>query len=472
MTKQELGQKMKVKYPQYQNIDDVELADKIIAKYPVYASQITEAPAKPSVGFGKYDLKEAGQDIAQTFGALKTTAKDTAKKIIAPVRAMEAGDQGVLRTFGQSVGAAAGGISRGIGDVFTGAVKTALPQKNEDIIKGNITGLLSTAIPVFQKIDEAVGSPVGTAMKKYESLTPKAKRDVDAVLGIGSLALDIFGAGVGKKTATEVGSQAAKAGAKTADVVKDTAEQAVKFGAKAVEKAEPLYDVTRGLGQNLKNIPSKISTNVVEKQKAVKAIDELPTKVAKTTASRGVDPSDVNVLLQIPADQKSTVKKLYQSVKDFSSGVSKIRPEEIVGKPLTQALKSLESAKNSIGKKLGDVANKLGVVTQEELVMPIFDKLKKVPGLSGLKIENGILNFGDTTLATALTKADRTAIQKIFNEAIKGGTGKQKHENGQRQMVRFFRNHTYSVCCLFIFILSFYLSQSYFMSNWLLQDPF
>ena len=46
MTKQELAQKIKAKYPQYQNIEDNELADKIISKYPVYQSQITEEQPK------------------------------------------------------------------------------------------------------------------------------------------------------------------------------------------------------------------------------------------------------------------------------------------------------------------------------------------------------------------------------------------------------------------------------------------
>lgn len=40
MNPQQFAQKIKAKYPQYKNIDDVELSRKIIEKYPAYASQV------------------------------------------------------------------------------------------------------------------------------------------------------------------------------------------------------------------------------------------------------------------------------------------------------------------------------------------------------------------------------------------------------------------------------------------------
>jgi hypothetical protein len=43
---QQFGQKVKLKYPEYKDLDDETLARKVIAKYPVYASQVEEsAPA-------------------------------------------------------------------------------------------------------------------------------------------------------------------------------------------------------------------------------------------------------------------------------------------------------------------------------------------------------------------------------------------------------------------------------------------
>jgi hypothetical protein len=60
--------------------------------------------------------------------------------------------------------------------------------------------------------------------------------------------------------------------------------------------------------------------------------------------------------------------------------------------------------------------------------LPVFNNLKKVGGLDGLKInKKGVLDFTDTVLTTAETRADRNAIQSMFTNALKKGTGKQKH---------------------------------------------
>lgn len=48
MTIQELGQKTKAKYPQYQKYSDEEVGKKVLAKYPVYQAQITKGISLPS----------------------------------------------------------------------------------------------------------------------------------------------------------------------------------------------------------------------------------------------------------------------------------------------------------------------------------------------------------------------------------------------------------------------------------------
>jgi hypothetical protein len=53
MTLNELGQKIKQKYPQYKNIEDTELANMVIKKHPQYSKQITENPADKSM-LGKF----------------------------------------------------------------------------------------------------------------------------------------------------------------------------------------------------------------------------------------------------------------------------------------------------------------------------------------------------------------------------------------------------------------------------------
>jgi len=63
----------------------------------------------------------------------------------------------------------------------------------------------------------------------------------------------------------------------------------------------------------------------------------------------------------------------------------------------------------------------------EIYVDSIFNSLKRVQGLNGLKVKSGILNFKDTVLTTAKTASDRKIIQEIFTDATKAGTGKSKH---------------------------------------------
>lgn len=187
-------------------------------------------------------------------------------------------------------------------------------------------------------------------------------------------------------------------------------------------------DIARMTAEGASRIPSRIATNVAE-QKAVRAtIESLPSKVAKQAAQDGVDVADVKYLYDIPSTEKAPLKELYKAVKDFDSGVSKTDPIEVIGKPIIERIKTLESEAGKVGQKLSETAKTLGVVTSKELETPIFETLKKVRGLDGLKVKNGVLNFKDTVLTTAETASDRKAIQSIYSQAIKGGNGQAKHK--------------------------------------------
>lgn len=68
MTKQELGKTIKTKYPQYSSFDDNTLADKVIAKYPQYASKINQP--KTLAGFGENVIKSGANFVGDTVGAI------------------------------------------------------------------------------------------------------------------------------------------------------------------------------------------------------------------------------------------------------------------------------------------------------------------------------------------------------------------------------------------------------------------
>lgn len=356
------------------------------------------------------------QDIKQTGSNLVNTAKTTFSKQKEALIAGTEGKQGLFRSLGQAFGIGAGGVAQGIGDVVTGTVKTALPQSGEDVVKSSIG---SVAKPVVES------NFVQNIMSKYDSLDENQKRDVDALLGVGSLASEFVGGSLVKKPVTTA--------------IKGTSNLAKKAvvgaGEMVVDVAKPVTDVVGSVldtaklaGQGAMRIPERIGTNIAEKKAVQETIKALPTKTAQKAVQDGVDIRDVQILNKIPKEQKPVVAKLVKNVQDFESGASKVDPMETVGQPFVNRLKTLQSEQSKIGKQLGEVAENLGDISEAESFFPVYDALKTTRGLEGLKLaDDGTLDFADTVLATAETASDRSAIQSIFNDAVKASTGKQKH---------------------------------------------
>ena len=183
-------------------------------------------PPKESVAnngnyVGKYDYLKPQEnrtgvfgdlvsDIRQTGSNLKETFNRTQSKIQSIANAEQAGEQGKLRSLGQAFGTVAGGVSRSIGDVLMGAVKSVLPQAREEDLKEGVVKMIEKISPTTVKIDNALGRPVGSTIEAYNNLPETSKRDVDSLLGISELALDLTGAGFVKKA----GQQGVKTGIK------------------------------------------------------------------------------------------------------------------------------------------------------------------------------------------------------------------------------------------------------------------
>jgi hypothetical protein len=197
---------------------------------------------------------------------------------------------------------------------------------------------------------------------------------------------------------------------------------------KATELTSGVRDIVRPTVDTIKNIPQRASINMAERKAVEQTIQKLPTESAKVAVREGIELPDVQYLYQIPKSQKKPLNTLFKVVEDFSTGKTKTNPIEVVGKPIVKRLKDLEAKASTIGKQLGDTANKLPEVTNIEIQPVVLGELQKVNGLRGLKIaEDGALDFTDTSLASALSKSDQSAIQSAYDTAIKSGTGKQKH---------------------------------------------
>jgi hypothetical protein len=359
------------------------------------------------------DIKQIGTDVV-------TSAKVRSANLGESIEAYQKGEQGLGRTIFQGIGQAAGFAGDVTGDIIKGGVKTAMSQEGEEALKGDIK---TVAEPIV------ASESVQNIINKYKSLDPKVQRDLDSLLGIGSLVLDVATAGFGG-AGVKTGTQAIKTGVtKTAETIAETAVKGADLITPTLKKGlNTVTDVIKPVAEEAKLIPGRVATNIAAKKATEQTVKELPTKVAQTAARSGIEVPDIKYLYTIPKEFKETAKKLFKTTQDFVSGASKTNPLEIVGQPITKAIKEAENFASKIGKKIGETANKLPAVATEELAPSILTNLKKVRGLEDLIVdEKGMLDFTNTTLATAGTQADRTAIQNIFDDAIKAGTGKQKH---------------------------------------------
>lgn len=102
MTIEQLGQKIKQKYPQYNNIDDAELGKKILSKYPQYSNLIdgqvgtttqseTTKPVEKETGI----VQGIAQDIAEPFlkiGAAGVKAVSGSAELVKAISAYKKGD--------------------------------------------------------------------------------------------------------------------------------------------------------------------------------------------------------------------------------------------------------------------------------------------------------------------------------------------------------------------------------------------
>lgn len=204
MNPEQFAKKIKEKYPQYANYDDLELTNKIINKYPQYRN-VVELPKPKS---------ERVQDIEETISRVSSSLGERADKIAEIKSAEASGQQGAVRSLFQKIGQGAGAVSDVIGQTAIGLGKAVLSQKAEEKIASTVSNVVSDP--------EFIGNlpEVQNILNKYESLkqtNPSLARDIDASLGLGQLGLDIATAGIG--------GQAVKGGAKLAAKGVETASQ-------------------------------------------------------------------------------------------------------------------------------------------------------------------------------------------------------------------------------------------------------
>lgn len=196
MTVDEFAEQIKNKYPEYKDFNNKELTEKVIAKYPVYRSQVQGFEKKTFVQDAKADIKQITQDFstdlesrADKFGEADQTANP-------------------LRRGFQKFGQAAGAASDLIGRTVLGVGKAVLPQAVEDKVSRGAQKV-GTTIAESRPAQE-----IASRLSEVKRDNPTLARDIDAALGIGMLGLDVGTAGLtgsaAKGTGRVIGAGAGK----------------------------------------------------------------------------------------------------------------------------------------------------------------------------------------------------------------------------------------------------------------------
>lgn len=271
------------------------------------------------------------------------------------------------------------------------------------------TGLDKTIGNVIKPVVES--TPVQKAVELYKTLPQETQDVLSSIMNTANIPL------------SGVGASLAKSGV----------ESGVKTLAKGAEKViespavQATMDIASAAKEGASRIPSRIATNVAEKQAEELAIKSLPSPKAQVAVRDGVDIADVTELPKLVTSSQS--KKLIDTVKDFATGKTKTDPIEVVGEPIIKRLKALDTQRKEIGKKLGEASKSIGILTKPELEGGVLSRLQSVPGLENLSLTPKGLNFKGTTLESNLASAvsDRNAITSAFKEAVKWGDGEKAH---------------------------------------------
>lgn len=368
-----------------------------------------------------YTIEGYNDKPAQTEPTLTDKLKNRASSVVTdikeqasnlsntnnPLEAAKAVARGVLRPIGDIAGAGVDVVNAGLtaADNATGNVVSSGA-------KAGITAILNT--PQGQEGLSKAQSGV-ESYNAWKTANPEVAKDLEAVVNIANIIP--VGKGVGAVTEGVINT--------VPKVAKGVASVAGSTIDAVAPVAKGVKDVAEMAIGGVARVPSRVATNLAEKQASMDAIKTLPTKTAQSAVRDGVDIQDVKDLSTITRNPQTN--KVIKAVQDFANGTSKVDPISVVGEPIVAGVKNIQKAGKIVGTKLSEASKNIGVLTKPELESGVLARLQGVRGLEGLTIKNGKLNFTGTTLESSLSKLDRNAIQEAYKEATKWGDGEKAH---------------------------------------------
>lgn len=172
-----------------------------------------------------------------------------------------------------------------------------------------------------------------------------------------------------------------------------------KLVSKAAGNIKPVVtgtgEVIKAAGRTLKSIPENVAVNVGELQAKEAAIKAIASKAGQNAVRKGVDIADATTLQK--AIQTPEAKNLIQTIKNYAAGDKAVSPFEIVGKPIVNRLKTLDTQVKDFAKQLDSVAQDLkgiSVGDVSNIDKSVIEGLKKLQ----VSIKKGGLDFSGSSL--------------------------------------------------------------------------
>lgn len=435
MNPQDFAQKIKNKYPQYKDVDDIELARKIVQKYPQYSSQVDFTKVTPQKDGGILD--EIKGDVTETVSGLISDIESRADKTGVISQAEKSGEQGKLRSLFQRFGQGVGAASDVIGRTVIGAGKAILPQRAEDAISG----------AVEKGVEKVAGlEPVQNLLSRYQKLqeeNPALARDIDASLGIGTLAVDLGTMGIGgrginlaTKTANKgvdvvgkgigaTGRGARRVGFELEGALtgtsQETLEQAFQAAFKGGEEGAQFTKALRGqvtpesLVENVRNSLNTVrSTNSTQYRQSLEQIVDnvVDTSGAKTRLTNKLNEFNIAVTpegLDFSKSKFRTVPQAQTKIQQAFNEVAQLGDKTTVGSVDTtrQALKELMLTGD-------DNSARSANALIEEAVSTVRDSGKQVDGYEKLLVEFGENADFLNEITRSLASGDKQTIDTAY----------------------------------------------------------
>lgn len=352
----------------------------------------------------------------------------------------KSGQQGALSTVGQTLGASVKAAGESFALPINEAVNKALSFVGEyapENIKQAATELAQKGIELSKPSIEA-----------YNTLPESERANIKA---IGDLISGVTNLAVGVGAVKGVGNVAVKA-AETLP----KAGQAITSGAKTVIESPIVSgtgEVLKSAGRTLKTIPENIATNVGEMQVKEAAIKAIPSVTGQNAVRKGLDLADATTLQK--AIQTPEAKNLIETIKNYAAGDKSVSPFEVVGKPIVNRLKTLDTQVKQYATQLDSVAQDLKGISLADVskidtaVMEGLNKLQigvKKGGLDfvGSSLE-GVGNSGTIVsnvykrLQTATDAFDLHNLKKYIDANVSYGKRLEGLDAGAERLLKTWR---------------------------------